>query len=101
VSFIFLLYFSYSPAEARRLLDRLEIHSTPKHGRGLDIAEIELSVFTSQCLNRRIADIETLRREAAAWAERRNAAQVGVDWQFTTDDARTKLKRLYPQIEVK
>jgi len=94
------LYKAFAPAEARRLLERLEIHYTPKHGSWLDVAEIELSVFTKQCLNRRIADIETLRREASAWAERRNAAQVGVDWQFTTDDARTKLKRLYPQIEV-
>lgn len=81
------LYKVFSPAEARRLLDRLEIHYTPKHGSWLDVAEIELSVFTKQCLNRRIADTETLRSEAAPWAERRNAAQV-VDWQFTTDDAR-------------
>jgi len=95
------LYKAFPPAEARRLLDRLEIHYTPKHGSWLDVAEIELSVFTKQCLSRRIADIETLRREAKAWAERRNAAQTGVDWQFTSDDARTKLKRLYPKIEVK
>ena len=75
------LYKAFPPQEARRLLDRLEIHYTPKHGSWLDIAEIELSVFTKQCLNRRIPDLETLRREAAAWAERRNAEQVGVDWQ--------------------
>lgn len=88
-----------SPAEARRLLDRLEIHYTPKHGSWLDIAEIELSVFTKQCLDRRLEDIDTLRREAAAWANRRNAARAVVDWQFTTDDARIKLKRLYPQLK--
>lgn len=95
------LYKAFAPAQARRLLERLEIHYTPKHGSWLDIAEIELSVFTQQCLNRRIDRIETLRHEASAWAEQRNAAQVGVDWQFTTDDARIKLKRLYPKIELK
>ena len=95
------LYKAFPPQEARRLLDRLEIHYTPKHGRWLDIAEIELSVFTKQCLNRRIPDLETLRREATAQAERRNAEQVGVDWQFTTDQARIKLKRLYPQYQTK
>ena len=89
-------YKAFAPAEARRLLERLESHYTPKHGSWLDMAEIELSVFTKQCLNRRIADIETLRREASAWAERRNAAQVGLDWQFTTDDAGTKLKATVP-----
>jgi len=94
------LYKAFAPGEARRLLDRLEIHYTPKHGSWLNIAEIELSVLTRQCLNRRIADINTLRREATAWAERRNAAQVGVDWQLTNDAARTKLKRLYPQFEM-
>jgi hypothetical protein len=94
------LYKAFPPPEARRLLDRLEIHYTPKHGSGLDIAEIELSVFTRQCLSRRIADIETLRCEAHAWAARRNAAQAGVDWQFTDEQARTKLKRLYPKIEM-
>jgi hypothetical protein len=93
------LYKAFAPAEARRLLDRLEIHYTPKHGSWLDMAEIELSVFTKQCLSRRIADIETLRPEAKAWAERRNTEQTGVDWHFTTADARVKLKRLYPQIE--
>jgi len=91
------LYKSFPPAEARRLLDRLEIHYTPKHGSWLDIAEIELSVFTKQCLNRHIPDLDILRREATAWAERRSGEQAGVDWQFTTEDARIKLKRLYPQ----
>lgn len=95
------LYKAFPPSEARRLLDRLEIHYTPKHGSWLDVAEIELSVFTKQCLNRRIADMETLRDEATAWYERRNTEQVGVDWQFTTGDARIKLKRLYPQVKVK
>lgn len=95
------LYKAFEPAEARRLLDRLEIHYTPKHGSWLDVAEIELSVFTKQCLSRRIADIETLRTEATAWAEARNAAQIGVDWQFTTDQARIKLKHLYPQVMLK
>ncbi len=95
------LYKAFAPAEARRLLDRLEIHYTPKHGSWLEVAAIELRVFTKQCLNRRIADLETLRCEAKAWAERRNTAQVGVNWQFTNDDARIKLKRLYPKIEMK
>jgi hypothetical protein len=94
------LYKAFPPAEARRLLDRLEIHYTPKHGSWLDIAEIELSVFTKQCLTRRISEIETLRREAKAWATRRNKEQTGVDWQFTNEDARTKLKRLYPQVKM-
>lgn len=94
------LYKAFPPEEARRLLNRLEIHYTPKHGSWLDIAEIELSVFTKQCLARRIDDIDTLRREAKAWAERRNASQTGVDWQFTTEDARIKLKRLYPQVKL-
>jgi hypothetical protein len=95
------LYKVFEPAEARRLLDRLEIHYTPKHGSWLNVAEIELSVFTKPCLSRRIADIETLRAEATAWAEARNAAQTGVDWPFTADQARIKLKRLYPQITLK
>ena len=89
---------AFPPQEARRLLERLEIHYTPKHGSWLDIAEIELSVFTKQCLDRRIDDIDTLRREAKAWADRRNASAAVVDWQFTTDNARIKLKRLYPQL---
>jgi hypothetical protein len=93
------LYKAFPPQEARRLLDRLEIHYTPKHGSWLDIAEIELSVFTKQCLDRRIDDIDTLRSEAKAWADRRNASGAVVDWQFTTDNARIKLKRLYPQLK--
>ena len=93
------LYEAFDPAEAKRLADRLDIRYTPKHGSWLNVAEIELSVMTKQCLSRRIADVRTLRREVAAWANQRNAAQTGVDWHFTTRDARTKLKRLYPQIQ--
>jgi len=94
------LYEAFKAAEARRLLERLEIHYTPKHGSWLNIAEIELSVFTEQCLDRRLPDVATLRFEAAAWYAGRNADQKTVDWQFTTDTARIKLKRLYPQIQM-
>jgi hypothetical protein len=76
----------------------LEIHHTPKHGSWLNIAEIELSALTGQCLDRRMPDIETLHKETMAWEQRRNARHQGVDWQFTTQNARIKLKRLYPQI---
>jgi hypothetical protein len=93
-------YEAFEPEEARRLIERLEIHYTPKHGSWLDVAEIELSVFTKQCLDRRIPDIDTLRKEANAWYCDRNAGQKSVDWQFTTDRARIKLKRLYPQIRM-
>ena len=92
------LYEAFPPAEARRLLERLEIHYTPKHGSWLDMAETELSVLASQCLNRRIPDPSLLRREVAAWERQRNAAECQVDWRFTTQDARIKLKRLYPSI---
>ena len=95
------LYKAFEPAEARRLLDRLEIHYTPKHGSWLDVAEIELSVFTKQCLSRRIADIKTLRREAKTWADDRNATQTSIDRQFTNDQARAKLKHLYPHVKLK
>ena len=71
----------------------------PKHGSWLNIAEIELSVLTKQCLDRRIAAIETFRQETKAWEHERNAKQTGVDWQFTTEDARIRLKRLYPQYQ--
>ncbi len=80
-------------------MNRLEIHYTPKHGSWLDIAEIKLSVFTKQCHMRRIDAIDTQRSEANAWAQGRNAAQSGGDWQFTAENARTKLKRLYPQLK--
>jgi hypothetical protein len=93
-------YEAFEPEEARRLIERLEIHYTPKHGSWLDVAEIELSVFTKQCLDRRIPDIDTLRKEANAWYCDRNAGQKSVDWQFTTDRARIKIKRLYPQIRM-
>ena len=90
-------YSAFEPGEARRLVERLEIHYTPKHGSWLNIAEIELSVFTKQCLDRRIPDLETLKAEAQAWYLERNGSQKSVDWQFTSEDARIKLKRLYPQ----
>jgi len=92
------LYEAFDPAEAKRLADRLDLRHTPKHGSWLNIAEIELSVLTRQCLNRRIPDIQTLRNEAKAWAQSRNKKQKSVNWQFKTEDARIKLKRLYPQI---
>jgi hypothetical protein len=93
------LYEAFEPQEARRLARRLEFHYTPKHGSWLNIAEIELSVLSKQCLYRRIADLETLRHETKAWEQERNAKQTGVDWRFTTEDARIKLKRLYPQYQ--
>jgi hypothetical protein len=94
------LYKAFPPGEARELLNHLEIHYTPKHGSRLNIAEIELSVFTGQCLSRRIPDIDTLRAEAKHWELHRNTKQKSVNWQFKTDDARIKLKRLYPQIQM-
>ena len=93
------LYEAFAPAEARRLVERLEWHYTPKHGSWMNVAEMELSVLARQCLDRRIADLEALRREIAAWERDRNAEAVRVDWQFTTADARVKLKRLYPLLE--
>ena len=94
------LYEAFAPAEARRLMERLEIHHTPKHGSWLNMAEIELSVLARQCLDRRIPDPTTLAQEVAAWERQRNAAQCRVDWRFTTPDARIKLKRLYPSIQL-
>ena len=93
------LYAAFPPEEARRLIDRLEIHYTPKHGSWLNMAEIELGILGKQCLDRRIPDRETLRHEVAAWQRRRNQQQSRVNWQFTTADARVKLKRLYPTTE--
>ncbi len=93
------LYAAFPPVVARSLVERLEIHYTPKHGSWLNIAEIELSVMSKQCLERRISSIDTLRLELAVWETARNRNQKGVDWQFTTDDARIKLKRLYPQFK--
>lgn len=91
------LYEAFPPQEAKRLRDRLEIHYTPKHGSWLNVAEIELSLLTRQCLHRRISDMQTLRQQAKAWYEKRNVKQKSVDWQFTCENARVKLKRLYPQ----
>ena len=93
------LYKAFSPKEARRIIERLEIHYTPKHGSWLNMAEIEIGVLRRQCLDRRIPDRETLRREMSAWQERRNENGNTVDWRFTTEDARIKLKSLYPSIQ--
>lgn len=93
------LYEAFPPAEAKRLADKLELHYTPKHGSWLNIAEIELSVLSRQCLSRRIPDRDTLAREVAAWTAHRNATGGKVDWRFTTEDARIKLKKLYPSRE--
>ena len=90
------LYTAFEPEVAKKLADRLEIHYTPKHGSWLNIAEIELSVLKGQCLNRRIPKMEQLKSEVKAWNIDRNNNQSKVDWQFTNDDARIKLKRLYP-----
>lgn len=90
------LYQAFPAAEARRLVERFEWHYTPKHGSWLDLAESELAVLASQCLDRRIQDKQTLTEEVAAWERDRNKHHAKADWQFTAADARTKLKRLYP-----
>jgi DDE superfamily endonuclease len=90
------LYEAFSPEEAHALAQRLEIHHTPKHGSWLNIAEIELAALARQCLDRRISALEVLNTELAAWQTATNADQRQVDWQFTTDDARVKLRHLYP-----
>jgi len=92
------LYETFEPAEARRLAERLEFHFTPKHGSWLNMAEIELSVLKGQCLDRRIPDMATMQIELAAWENARNNSTKGISWQFTTNEARIKLKRLYPNI---
>jgi DDE superfamily endonuclease len=92
------LYEAFEPAEALRIADRLELVHTPKHGSWLNIAECELSVLTRQCLSGRIADAPTVRGQSQAWSHDRNTRQAAVDWQFTTANARIKLKRLYPKI---
>ncbi len=92
------LYEAFPPAEARDMLDRLEIHYTPKDGSWLNIAEIELRVLMGQCLNRRIPDQQNLESEVGQWEVQRNAAKAKVDWRFSTNDARIKLKRLYPTL---
>lgn len=93
------LYEAFAPEEARRILQRLEFHYTPKHGSWLNIAEIELNVLQKQCLDRRIADKPSLIHEVAAWNRERNQRAAVVNWQFRTDDARIKLKRLYPSFK--
>ncbi len=92
------LYETFPPEEARRLFERLEIHHTPKHGSWLNIAEIELRILSGQCLNRRIPDIPTLEQEVAQWQNQRNVLKTKVDWQFSNENARIKLKRLYPTL---
>jgi len=93
------LYEAFAPGEARRLAERLEIHYTPEHGSWLNMAEIEQSVMARQALGRRVPDREAMTQVTTAWAGGRNDSEATVDWQFTTDDARIKLKRLYPKIE--
>ena len=90
------LYEAFEPGEARRVVKKLEFHYTPKHGSWLNMAEIELSILQRQCLNRRIADETTLKREVAVWEQQRNEAKETIDWRFSITDAREKLKRLYP-----
>jgi DDE superfamily endonuclease len=92
-------YETFAPNEARRLSERFAFHYTPKHGSWLNVAEIEFSVLSRQCLDRRIGSLEELRSEIKAWQQKRNQASKAVDWQFTTAQARTKLKRLYPVIQ--
>ena len=94
------LYEAFPPEEARRILDRLEIHHTPKHGSWLNMAEIELGVLGRQCLKRRIPDRKTLARQVAAWENARNTGTCKINWRFTTADARIKLKRLYPSTQL-
>jgi len=92
-------YEAFAPEEARRLTERFEFHYTPKHGSWLNMAEVEFSVLSRQCLDRRIGEAEVLRSEVRAWQQKRNAASKTIDWQFTAADARIKLKRLYPVIQ--
>lgn len=93
------LYEAFPASEARRIASRIEIHYTPKHGSWLNVAEIEIASLEKQCLDRRIPEFDTLRREGKAWEESRNAECVKVNWQYSTSDARTKLKRLYPKFK--
>ena len=92
------VYKAFPPDEARRIVEKLAFHYTPKHGSWLNIAEIELSVLSRQCLSRRIPDQETLKREVRAWQDRRNQQRATVNWRFTYEDARIKLKTLYPAV---
>lgn len=93
------LYEAFAPEQARRLAERLEIHYTPEHGSWLNMAEVEQSVMARQALGRRVPDPTAMQQTATAWADGRNASEATVDWQFTTDEARIKLKRLYPTID--
>ena len=93
------LYEAFPPEQARRIAERLEIHHTPKHGSWLNVAEIELSVLSRQCLAQRIAAVDVLRREVGAWEEPRNERAAEVRWRFTTADARIKLRHLYPSLQ--
>jgi hypothetical protein len=93
------LYESFSPEEAKRLWDRFDFVFTPKHGSWLNVAEIELNVLNGQCLNRRIDEIEIVRQEAQAWQAYRDSLEAKVNWQFTNEDARIKLQRLYPTLD--
>jgi hypothetical protein len=93
------LYEAFEPKEARRLAEKLEIHHTPKPGSWLNMAEIELSVLGRQCLDRRVPDFETLEAQAVAWRQRRDETGGKIDWRFSTEDARIKLKRLYPSLQ--
>jgi transposase len=90
------LYETFAPAEARALCERLELHYTPKHASWLNMAEIELSALARQCLNRRLGNLDTVKREVSAWEKQRNREQAQIHWQFTTGNARIKLRRLYP-----
>ena len=92
------LYETFPAQEARRLVERLDIHYTPKHGSWLNMAEIEFSALSSQCLDRRIADVATMQSEISAWQNERNNKKACIQWQFTNDDARIKLKKLYPKL---
>jgi hypothetical protein len=94
------LYQTFEPSEARRILSKLEFHYTPSDGSWLNMVEIELSVLSRQCLNRRIPDLETMKREIAAWENQRNALQATVNWRFSVTDARVKLKDLYPCVNL-
>ena len=93
------LYEAFEPEQARRIAERIEVHHTPRHGSWLNVAEIELSVLSRQCLDRRIESVDELREELEPWYEERNDRAVGVKWRFTTADARIKLRRLYPAFE--
>ncbi len=92
------LYETFPPAEARRLAERIEIHYTPKHGSWLNIAEIELSALNGQCLQRRLPTLDLMRHEISAWQQHRNQRGAPINWRFTTEDARIKLLRLYPNL---